>query len=63
MYVIIEIIAGALDAFENGSADEKEDAKTELSMNYDSYVSQLSASGEAEAKDLLSKLEALKGQL
>ena len=39
MDIIFEIIAGALDAFEGGSGDEKEDAKTELSMNYDSYVS------------------------
>ena len=61
--MILGVIEDSLDAFENGSPEEKEDAKAELLNNYDEYIKNLSSMDSTDAKGILERLQKIKGQL
>jgi hypothetical protein len=60
MEVIFGVIEDILDRLEKGSADDKEDAKNELKMNFGQFqknLADLKGKGNAEAAKLLERLE------
>ena len=63
--MILGVIEDALDNFEGGSPEQKEDAKNELEMNYDDFISNLTplAGDNAQAQELLDRLKGIKDQL
>ncbi len=63
--MILGVIEDALDHFEKGSGDEKEDAKNELKLNFNDFVNNLSAiaGDNPQAQELLDRLKAVEGQL
>ena len=63
--MILGVIEDALDNFEGGSPEEKEDAKNELELNYDEFIQNLQplAADNPKAQDLLDRLKGIKDQL
>ncbi len=60
MEVIFGVIEDILDRLEKGSADDKEDAKNELKMNFGQFqknLADLKGKGNAAAASLLERLE------
>ncbi len=63
--MILGVIEDALNNFESGSPEQKEDAKNELKMNYDDFINNLTplAGDNPKAKELLDRLKGIKDQL
>jgi hypothetical protein len=62
MEMILGVIEDALDQYDNGSPDEKEDATQELKRNMDQFKSNLQPlvdGGNADAKSILDRLNGL----
>ena len=62
MEMILGVIEDVLDQFENGTADEKEDAKQSLLQDRSQFLSNLKPladSGNADAAALIERLEKL----
>lgn len=62
MEMILGVIDDVLNQFENGTADEKDDAKQSLLQDRNQFLSNLKPladSGNAEAKALIERLEKL----
>jgi len=60
MEMILGAIEDSLDKLENGSPDEKEDAKMELKGNFDQFVKNLQdlvSKGNADAVKILDRLQ------
>ncbi len=60
MQAIFGVIEDILDRLENGSADDKEDAKNELKINFGQFqknLTDLKGQGNADAGKLLERLE------
>ncbi len=63
MEMILGVIEDALDMLESGTPEEQEDARQELTRNFDSFITnltELADGGNADAKTILDRLKIAK---